>query len=128
MLYRVYDKSKNKYIDKNDGISIDVQGNVLEQCYIDDDINENLISEFSTGLTDKNGTEIFKGDIVKYDNYFYKNLIAVVEEQYGSYGIWDKIKENKKAPCFIFEPLRKYMFDYVVIGNIKENLELLIKE
>lgn len=64
-----------------------------------------------TGLTDKNGTRIFEGDIVK--NEFGE--IAEVEFLFGRFVPFNRYPEYK---CFFCERCE-------VIGNIHDNPELL---
>lgn len=75
-----------------------------------------------TGLTDKNGTKIFEGDIVQFD-YIGKNLgvngIAFVVFQSGKFGVkWGWHKEFVCLDGFANTTLE-------VIGNIHDNPELL---
>lgn len=76
------------------------------------------IGEF-TGLTDKNGTKIFEGDIVKneYEENKYQNLkIAYKEKLYA----WVIISN-----CGRLGMLHNLIGNIEVIGNIYDNLELL---
>lgn len=77
-------------------------------CY---DINPETIGQF-TGLTDKNGKEIFEGDIVKWD-----------EKEWGC--PYNELVE------FDYELLAMRKHDYKqwceIIGNITDNPELLEK-
>ena len=66
-----------------------------------------------TGLKDKNGKEIYEGDILSKGNSSYK-----VEFFEGSFGIF--------MNHYGFKDLR-YSFHFEVIGNIHENEELLNK-
>lgn len=70
----------------------------------------------STGLKDKNGTEIFEGDVV----HAYgegTSLIGVVEYFDNAYCI--------KSKNDIYNPLWTNAEHYEVIGNIYENPELM---
>ena len=78
-----------------------------------------------TGLKDKNGVEIYEGDIMKpVTNYLYKfgNQGAVeYEPDYGGYiviGEWSKNQHHENLTCDI-------AIECEVIGNIHQNPELL---
>ena len=86
--------------------------------------NQDAILMQSTGLKDKNGKEIFEGDIVRYLDGEY-SFVGVVENsafgiyaknKYDNYGFEDFADENTKEA------------DVVVIGNIYENKELIENE
>lgn len=72
----------------------------------------------STGLKDKNGKEIFAGDIVKMakDVYSEPTYYEVVRHRGGAYRL-----ESKQHGCELW--LRHT--DCEVVGNIYENKELL---
>ena len=72
----------------------------------------------STGLKDKNGKEIFKGDIVKMakDVYSEPTYYEVVRHRGGAYRL-----ESKQHGCELW--LRHT--DCEVVGNVYENQELL---
>lgn len=67
-----------------------------------------------TGLTDKNGTKIFEGDIVDYKNekgeIVYEENVAMF---YVSFDTW----------CTDFDHI--YSYELEIIGNVYDNPELL---
>lgn len=81
---------------------------------------EDLVLMQSTGLKDKNGKEIFDGDIVDY-----KGREAVVK-WHGSYASFiyrfvDGLQERVSE----WDPLFLACYHFEIIGNIYENPELL---
>ena len=121
--YRVYDKTEKCYSDK--AFSIDQLG----ICYVQDEDGygeeideERYIIEQFTGLKDKNGKEIYEGDIVEYMTCYYgkeKRHRKVVE-----WSEWDS--DDFGEPHNIgYRDLSEYM---KVIGNIHENADLLEEE
>lgn len=81
-------------------------------------VNNDLNLMQSTGLEDKNGKEIFEGDIVKMAKDVYSDLTyyEIVRHRGGAYRL-----ESNKHSCELW--LRHTNCE--VIGNIYENPELL---
>lgn len=78
--------------------------------------SQNCIFEQYTSMHDKNGKEIYEGDIVKYGND-HPNVVVFMECCFCFY-----IKNNKHVSRLkIFNNINKYE----IIGNIHENKELL---
>ena len=79
---------------------------------------EDLVLMQSTGLKDKNGKEIFEGDIVKMskDVYSEPTYYEVVRHRGGAYRL-----ESKQHGCELW--LRHT--DCEIVGNVYENRELL---
>lgn len=69
----------------------------------------------STGLFDKNGKEIFEGDVVRVAEYF--NIISEVKYNKDGYYIYDK-HDNVSISLSTFDGLE-------ILGNIYENPELM---
>lgn len=72
-----------------------------------------------TGIKDKNGTEIYEGDIIKYSHKAVGEIRRVVSYKYGMFGV-NGIMDGTHIPfANILES------EYEVIGNIYENPELI---
>ena len=103
----------NSNVYANDGKKLSC--NYLKGWSIDD---EYLMQ--STGLKDKNGKEIFEGDIVDY-----KGRKAVVK-WHGSYASFIYRFVNELQERFSeWRPLFLAYYHFEIIGNIYENPELL---
>lgn len=93
---------------------------VIDEDSWDDELilNNDLNLMQSTGLTDKNGKEIFEGDIVKMAKNVYSEptYYEIVRHRGGAYRL-----ESKRYGCELW--LRHA--DCEIAGNIYENPELL---
>jgi uncharacterized phage protein (TIGR01671 family) len=106
----------------------DISPTMLDPCgdtvVTRDEIDPKTIGEY-TGLKDKNGKEIFEGDIVSVEDFEYCMITfpsseSQVEQKRGAYGFTVKTVFNS-----VFIPFCTSHFDIEIIGNIHENPELL---
>lgn len=117
---------------KRDKQMLPVESIIFEANFINVRLKQNFwvsrsfheieLMEF-TGLKDKNGTEIYEGDIVKIpENYdkFGRNAGEILKVAFDS-GCFRLKRPNSKGRGFYFED--DNMVE--VIGNIYENKELL---
>ena len=88
---------------------------------------EDVVLMQSTGLKDKNGKEIFEGDIVQFEDcytetdFLYVNT-GIVEWSQGSFTI------TNRDSVEMGDLLDGEFLDVTIIGNVYENPELLEKK
>lgn len=81
------------------------------------EVDSNTIGQY-TGLTDKNGTKIFEGDIVRYGDTIHK---VVFEQRNGTAYFGLVYSPIETLPFGHYQDLQQLE----VIGNIYENPELI---
>lgn len=87
--------------------------------YGKDIMTQDVILEQYTGLTDKNGKEIYEGDIVEIDKY---GKFQIIWNEWSCKFDFDEIGKRERE-----EPLLSQDWEEKseIIGNIHENPELL---
>lgn len=122
--FRAWDKKYNEMIP--DLICFYKDGGISHNNHFNSDISpfrgymwdsRNLEIMQYTGLKDKNGIEIYEGDIIKVNGNLYE-----VWHSGLAFGLVDKNKDFFEYMCQLCDMNGKV---YEVIGNIYENPELL---
>lgn len=122
--FRVFNKTNNKLIYSDDAFFCFYDGRLIERDGVGGSMCDDDILMQYTGLHDKNGKEIYEGDILKgkfkleeVDGYIYLSL--------------SDIEKEKEEKIFIVDDLF-YLYtnpvpdDIEVIGNVYENENLLL--
>ena len=86
-------------------------GTIFNYC----EPHESFILMQYTGLKDKNGKEIYEGDIVQGEKDFVKGVV-----QFNESGYWMVMGHHELSNFFEWDSI-----NFEVIGNIHENPELM---
>ena len=123
--FRAWDKVEKKMLFDADPFAFHVSGS-NEPLLAETHRNEDCIFEQYTGLKDKNGKEIYEGDIVRYGRHI--SGIIPPESRTAVVKWWSG--EEEYYPCCTSSGFSLPFSEdgYEVIGNIHENPELIGKE
>ena len=125
--FRVWNEKTESFIDYGD-LMLDLKngkvysGDVGIPEYTIDVTNQVILMQY-TGCRDKNGIEIYEGDVIK-DKY---DKTWLVQWFVGAFVITDKIPDSdgQKSTYSHFSNMSNHHFYFEVIGNIWEDGELL---
>lgn len=119
--FRAWDKLDKEFAHNIDCL-LDIS--VAERVFALDDEGGELIIEQCTGVKDRDGKEIYEGDIVKARWYRAKNARLNTEGEIKFGDGWFYIKDDPDGQDRLGVPIHN-CYDIEVIGNIHENPELL---
>ena len=125
--FRAWDSAKKEMFKDTFAITESGQVVVVEQedvvCPPDYVFVDYLVIMQSTGLRDKNGKEIFEGDILacKTDDEVI-NLNVFWDEEHALF-MFESKKYNEQEP--LAELVENNTYPFEIIGNVHENPELL---
>ena len=138
--FKAWDKSRNCYCKVN-AIIVDLTGKTTIAYAIEnriiDIIYENIILLQFTGLLDKNGKEVYEGDVFEISGVFSKTK-SYYEVCFGSYNNEDTYEDRISGNGWYLKKINGECFEIreiddlyngsgMSVGNIYENLELLRK-
>jgi uncharacterized phage protein (TIGR01671 family) len=132
--FRAWDKYTSKMLEQLGGISgsnsyisfLDFYYDNSEDRNFGSVINDLILMQF-TGLLDKNGKEIFEGDLLQYDGYNFKliNKEKIYQIKYDD-NLAQYYSCNLENSFDTFLVVRAWK-ESKIIGNIYENPELVEK-
>lgn len=135
--FRVWSDQEKRLIPSEDILAIDYENEEIDaqKIYFEDGLPverdiytygfENIKLMQSTGLTDKNGKEIFEGDILKItDEHSWLEVVSFSENK--AMFVSKEIKRKTDIPeSPLYDLFNTDIFKIEIIGNIYENPELL---
>ena len=128
--FRVWDKKNKKMIspDGREGFNFAIAING-ETCsgYIDGDMvshyDDNYVYQQFTGLKDKNGKDIYEGDLLNYQKSVYTILEVYWNVDAAKFNT--KVHQQHNKMIYVVPSPMDKLNNYETIGNIFENPKLL---
>ena len=126
--FRVWIKEEKRFADYIETIRYYAKEIVLCRggiCEMDCFDFEDVIFTQSTGLKDKNGKEIFEGDILRVsDEHSWLEVVSYNQEK--AMFVTEEINREFKVPeTPLYDLFNTNIFKFEIIGNIYESKELL---
>lgn len=120
--FRCWDNQLNEWIRPN-SIVISLDGEVIHYDKFGRKHLDYVIQQYS-GMVDKNGREIFEGDIVR--GHHLRQVEVVVRRGCG-FGIMENVDDHRTFGKFVcFDDDFQNSQSWEIVGNIFENSDLLI--
>lgn len=137
--FRIWDKKYNMFDNGSPDLFISTDGEVYEkderiygmETIVEYDKMDHYEVNQWTGLKDKNGKEIYEGDIVKVKYSYEQNYLGgfahdeVIGHVKFNHGCFDVYRNNVDQGIVIREHISDLEAEWEVIGNIYEHPHLL---
>lgn len=125
--FQVWNKATKEMHEVDDIVSIDFEKKqICVKTLFFDQLNhydlDDVVLMQSTGLRDKNGKEIFEGDILKVTNL--SSWLEVVSFNKDKAMFVSKETERKVEETPLYDLFNTDIFEIEIIGNIHTNSEL----
>ena len=120
--FRVWDKLVKCWMSE-DMIALTGENVLIDVFGINKGLNEQykngeiIVSQF-TGLQDKNGRDIYEGDVIKYPD-----VVSEIFFRDGAFCCY--IDKNNTRKSYLELGQNSFRYDFEIIGNIFENPELV---
>ena len=123
--FRAWDKKKGQFVTV---YNLPIEGSIADLKWSLKPEDENIILMQFTGLHDKNGKEIWEGDVVNVTRDLVAKIspaIGVIKYFGDHFGISDRVEGHHTSLYDVAYSKCFYWHDVEVLGNIYENPELL---